>query len=76
MISGENEFNQPICSQCNLFQPPKNIRKPYGFLMFSGGRERVCWEPIGYTVISLILEAKFGDILLLESRETGLDIEI
>ena len=33
--------------QINLFvpnapflYPPENIRKPYGFLMFSGGRER------------------------------------
>ena len=24
--------------------PPENIRKPYGFLMFSGVRERVHWE--------------------------------
>ena len=27
-----------------LSVPPENIRKPYGFLMFSGGRERVHWE--------------------------------
>ena len=26
--------------------PPENIRKPYGFLMFSGGRESVHWEQI------------------------------
>ena len=25
------------------FLPPENIRKPKGFLMFSGGRERVHW---------------------------------
>ena len=25
-------------------QPPKNITEPYGFLMFSEGRERMCWE--------------------------------
>ena len=24
--------------------PPENIRKPLGFLMFSGGRERLYWE--------------------------------
>ena len=24
--------------------PPENLRKPSGFLMFSGGRERVHWE--------------------------------
>ena len=27
--------------------PPENIRKPYCFLMFSGGRERVHWEQTG-----------------------------
>ena len=26
---------------------PENIRKPYGFLMFSGGKERVNWEQMG-----------------------------
>ena len=30
-----------ICSQCTLSLLSENIRKPYGFLMFSGGRERV-----------------------------------
>ena len=30
----------PICSQCTLFLALENIRKPYGFLMFSGVRER------------------------------------
>ena len=38
---------QPICFQCTLFLPPENIRKPYGFLMFSGGREKVHWEQMG-----------------------------
>ena len=37
----------PIFSQCTLFLPPENIRKPYGFLMFSGGRESVHWEQMG-----------------------------
>ena len=27
--------------------PPENIRKPFGFLMFSGGREGVHWEQMG-----------------------------
>ena len=27
--------------------PPENTRKPYGFLMFSKGRERVYWEHVG-----------------------------
>ena len=26
---------------------PENIREPYGFLMFSEGRERVHWEQMG-----------------------------
>ena len=38
---------QPIGSQCILSLPPKNIRKPYAFLMFSGGRERVRWKRMG-----------------------------
>ena len=33
-----------IRCQRTLFLPPENIRKPRGFLMFSGGRERVHWE--------------------------------
>ena len=31
----------PIPSQCNLSLSPENIKKPSGFLMFSGGGERV-----------------------------------
>ena len=34
---------QSICSQCTLYLPPENIRKPY-VLLFPGGRERVNWE--------------------------------
>ena len=26
------------------FSNPENIRKPYGFMIFSGGRENVLWE--------------------------------
>ena len=26
------------------FLPPESIREPYGFLMFSGDREKVHWE--------------------------------
>ena len=33
-----------ICFQCTLSLPPENIRKPYVFLIFSGGRERLHWE--------------------------------
>ena len=39
--------NQPILSQCTLSLPPKTIKKPYGFLMFPGGKERVHWEKMG-----------------------------
>ena len=38
----------PICSLCTLSLPPENIRKPKGFLIFSGGREKVLWEQMGY----------------------------
>ena len=31
----------PILSQYTLFLPSENIRKPYGFLMFTEGRETV-----------------------------------
>ena len=36
-----NSLRKPICFQCTLSLPPENISKPYGFLMFSRGRERV-----------------------------------
>ena len=39
-------FNRFIPNAPFLY-PPENIRKPYGFLMFSGGRERVHWERMG-----------------------------
>ena len=29
------------------FSTPENIRKPYGFLTFSGGRKRVHWGQMG-----------------------------
>ena len=29
------------------FSTPENVGKPYGFLMFPGGRERVHWERMG-----------------------------
>ena len=37
-------LHEPIRSQCTLSLPPENIRKPWGFLMLSGGRERMHWE--------------------------------
>ena len=39
----------PVCSQCTLFLPLENIRKPKGFLLFSGVREKVHWEQLGYS---------------------------
>ena len=38
-----------LCPQCTLSLPPENIRKPYGFLTFWRGRERVHWEQMCYT---------------------------
>ena len=40
--------NKPIRSQCTRSLLPENLTKPYGFLMFSGRRERVHWERMGY----------------------------
>ena len=40
-------FNLTHLFQCTFSLTTGNIRKPYGFLMFSGGRERVYWERIG-----------------------------
>ena len=37
----------PICSQYTLYLLPQNIGKPYDFLMFLVGRERVYWEQMG-----------------------------
>ena len=37
----------PFVPNASFLYPPENIRKPYGFLMFSGGRERVNWERMG-----------------------------
>ena len=37
-----SKFHYSIRYQCTLSLPPENIRKPYDFLMFSGGTERVC----------------------------------
>ena len=34
------------------------MRKPYGFLMLSGGRERVHWEQMGYSSESLLKRGK------------------
>ena len=33
--------------QCIFSISPENIRKSYGFLMISGGRERLHWKQIG-----------------------------
>ena len=32
---------------CTFSLHPENIRKTYGFLMFSGSREKVHWECMG-----------------------------
>ena len=44
----EKKFWFPhICFQCTLSLPPENVRKPAGFMTFSGGRERLHWERTG-----------------------------
>ena len=35
------KLNQPIRFQRLFYITPENIKKSYGFLMFSGGRERM-----------------------------------
>ena len=47
MKSNKHFTCQHIRSQCTLSLHPENIRKPLGFLKFSGGRERVHWEQMG-----------------------------
>ena len=37
----------PLKTSENLTVYPENIRKPYGFPMFSWGRESVQWELMG-----------------------------
>ena len=37
----------PFVPNAPFLYPPENIRKPYGFLMFSVGREKVHWEQMG-----------------------------
>ena len=44
LLTIENHRELPICSRCTLSLPLKNIRKPYGFLMFLGGRDSVHWQ--------------------------------
>ena len=37
----------PFVTNAPFLCPPENIRKPYGFLTFSGGREMVHWKQMG-----------------------------
>ena len=41
------QFSHPICSQLTLSLPPEYTRKPYGFLMFSGGQTKGALGTIG-----------------------------
>ena len=71
----------PIRSQCTLSLPSENIRKPYGFLIFSGGRERVLWERMGskgnsqelifYLLLSLLVKT---DTFQVKKRNKSQDI--
>ena len=45
--TNESSLRLPISSQYTLSVPLENIRKPDGFLLFSGGRERVHLGRIG-----------------------------
>ena len=48
-LAALTHFNTPFqfpC-QCTLSLPTENIGKPYGLLMFWGGRERVHWGQMG-----------------------------
>ena len=40
----ETDLNLTHLFSMHPFSKPENIRKPYGFWMFSGGRERVHCE--------------------------------
>ena len=35
----------------SILGPPENIRKPLGFLMFSGGPKREHWQEMGYNTL-------------------------
>ena len=41
-----NKFN-PFVPNESFFYHLKTSKKPYGFLMFSGGRESVHWQQMG-----------------------------
>ena len=45
------ETTLTISSQCTLTLAPENIRKPYSFLISSGGRQRVHLELMGEALI-------------------------
>ena len=70
-----NQFN-PLLLWWELFstlsQPPGNIRKPYGFLMFSVGREKTCirekWVKHYRKVITLLTLAKWLCSLLINQK--------
>ena len=42
-----------LFQKCNLSLPLENIKKPQGFLMFSGGREMVHWKEMGQSLVIL-----------------------
>ena len=46
-ISVNIVYLNPFVPNVPFLYPPENIRKPYGFLKTSGGRERVYWERMG-----------------------------
>ena len=51
----------PFVPNGPFLYPLKTSEKPYGFLMFSGGRERVYWERMGeyaYVCVLYIIRAR------------------
>ena len=53
MLNHSSQYSvkvNPFVLNAPFLYPPENIRKPYGFLMFSGGRERLHWEQMGLEV--------------------------
>ena len=46
-IHHQRSLFNPFVPSAPLSVPPENIRKPYDFFMFLGGRKRVHWEQMG-----------------------------
>ena len=47
MLFNLNVSFNPVISNAPLLYPLKTLQKPYGFFMFSEGRERMHWGQMG-----------------------------